>query len=102
MTQSGQQAVPILGAAGLAGAVSGFLGDAATGFTTGLSTIAAAGTIGGLARILESGPVKNALLAMQKAKPIDQNKAAQRVIEAIRAASAQAGGILPSSEPMPQ
>jgi hypothetical protein len=102
MTQSGQQAVPILGAAGLAGAVSGFLGDAATGFTTGLSTIAAAGTIGGLARILESGPVKNALLAMQKAKPIDQNKAAQRVIEAIRAASAQAGGNLPSSEPMPQ
>ena len=102
MTQSGQQAVPILGAAGLAGAVSGWLGDTATGFTTGLSTIAAAGTIGGLARILESGPVKNALLAMQKAKPIDQNKAAQRVIEAIRAASAQAGGNLPSSEPMPQ
>jgi len=102
MTQSGQQAVPILGAAGLAGAVSGWLGDTATGFTTGLSTLAAAGTIGGLARILESGPVKNALLAMQKAKPIDQNKAAQRVIEAIRAASAQAGGNLPSSEPMPQ
>lgn len=102
MTQSGQQAVPILGAAGLAGAVSGLLGDAATGFTTGLSTIAAAGTIGGLARILESGPVKNALLAMQKAKPIDQNKAAQRVIDTIRAASAQAGGNLPSSAPMPQ
>ncbi len=102
MTQSGQQAVPILSAATLAGAVSGLLGDAVTGFTTGVSTLGAAATIGGLARILESGPVKNALMAMQKAKPIDQNKAAQRVIDTIRASSAQAGGNLPSSEPMPQ
>lgn len=101
MTQSGQQAVPILGAAGLTGAISGLLGDAATGFTVGLSTIGAAGTIGGLARILESGPVKSALLALQKAKPIDQNKAAQRVIDAMRSAAAQAGGNLPSSAPMP-
>lgn len=102
MTQSGQQAVPIVGAAGLAGLVSGLLGDAATGFTAGASTIGAAATIGGLARILESGPVKNALMAMQKAKPIDENKAAQRVIDSIRASSAQAGGNLPSSEPMPE
>lgn len=102
MTQSGQQLIPIASAASLAGAVSGVLGDTATGFTTGLSTIGAAATIGGLARILESGPVKNALIAMQKAKPVDQNKAAQRVIDTIRASSAQAGGNLPSSEPMPQ
>ena len=102
MTQSGQQVVPIASAAGLAGLVSGLLGDAATGFTAGASTIGAAATIGGLARILESGPVKNALLAMQKAKPIDENKAAQRVIDTIRASSAQAGGNLPSSEPMPE
>ena len=102
MTQSGQQVVPIASAAGLAGLVSGLLGDAATGFTTGVSTLGAAATIGGLARILESGPVKNALIAMQKAKPVDENKAAQRVIDTIRASSAQAGGNLPSSEPMPQ
>lgn len=102
MTQSGQQVVPIASAAGLAGLVSGLLGDAATGFTTGVSTLGAAATIGGLARILESGTVKNALMAMQKAKPIDQNKAAQRVIDSIRASSAQAGGNLPSSEPMPE
>jgi hypothetical protein len=101
MTQSGQQAVPILGAASLTGAVGALLGDAATGGAVAAGTVGLAGSIGGLARLLESAPVRNALIAMQKAKPIDQNKAAQGVVSAIRAASAQLGGNLPSSAPQP-
>jgi hypothetical protein len=101
MTQSGQQAVPILGAASLTGAVGALLGDAATGGAVAAGTVGLAGSIGGLARLLESDPVRNALIAMQKAKPIDQNKAAQGVVSAIRAASAQLGGNLPSSAPQP-
>ena len=86
LTNSGQQGVAIAGISGLTGAIGGLLGgSAATGGTTAAATIAAAGAIGGLARVMESRAARNILLQLNKAKPQEEAALVKRLIAAINA-----------------
>jgi hypothetical protein len=102
MTNSGQQAVPIVGGASLLGLVSGAMGEASTGIGTAATSIGLAGGVGALARMLESKPMRNALLRMKAAKPAQENAAAQNVINTMRTVFGQSGANLsPEGKTMP-
>ena len=91
MTDTGQQLAPIAGASGLAGIVGAISGGAATGGTVAAGTAATGLAIGVAARILESAPVRNALLRMKASKvgSPEEARAAILVRNAITAAAGQ-------------
>lgn len=85
VTETGQQLVPIGMASGLTGIVSGLAGGAATGGTVAAGTAATGLSLGALARIIESAPVRNAVMRMRNSKvgTPEEAKAAQAVRNAI-------------------
>ena len=85
MTNTGQQVAPIAGLTGLTSIVSGLMGGASTGVATGAATVGAAGTIGLLARAMESKAARTALMQLRNAKPAEEAAAAKRFIAAITA-----------------
>lgn len=85
MTNTGQQAVPIAGLTGLTSIISGLMGGAATGLATGAATVGAAGTIGLLARALESKGARTALMQLRNAKPSEEAALVKRFIAALSA-----------------
>jgi len=91
MTETGQQLAPFAGASSLAGAVGLFTGGAATGGTAAATTAATGLGLGVAARILESAPVRNALLRMKASKvgSPEEAKAAILVRNAITAVAGQ-------------
>ena len=89
LTDTGQQAVPLGMVSGLTGIVGGLTGGAATGGTMAAATVATGLGIGALSRILESGPVRTAVLRMRNSKvgTPEEVKAAQAVRAAITTAA---------------
>lgn len=85
MTNTGQQVAPIAGLTGLTGIVSGLMGGASTGLATGAATLGAAGTIGLLARAMESRAARSALMQLRNAKPSEEAALVKRFISAISA-----------------
>lgn len=89
VTDTGQQAVPF----GLAGVLSGGVGalaggSAASGGTVAAGTIASGLGLGAMARIIESAPVRNAVMRMRNSKvgTPEEAKAAQAVRNALTTA----------------
>lgn len=89
MTETGQQSVPLGIASGLTGMVGGLMGGAATGGTVAAGTVATGLGIGALSRIIESAPVRNAVMRMRASKvgTPEETKAAQAVRAAITTAA---------------
>lgn len=75
MTESGAQAAPVVGAAVLADIFGGTGGG-----------LAALGGIGGLARVYESAPVRNALIQLSSAAPGAETEIMKKLTTAVQAA----------------
>lgn len=88
LTETGQQAVPLGIVSGLTGLISGLSGGAATGGTVAAGTAGVGLGLGALSRVIESAPVRNAVMRMKASKvgTPEEAKAAQLVRGAITTA----------------
>lgn len=88
VTDTGQQAVPFGLFSALTGGAGLALGGAATGGTVAATSVAGGLGLGAMARIIESAPVRNAVMRMRNSKvgSPEEAKAAQAVRAAITTA----------------
>jgi len=89
VTETGQQAVPLGILSALTGGAGALAGGAATGGTVAAGTVAGGLGLGAIARIIESTPVRNAVMRMRNSKvgTPEETKAAQAVRAAITTAA---------------
>jgi len=89
LTNTGQQGVALASVSGLTGAVGALMGGAATGGSVALGTLGAAGTVGLLSRLMESGATRNILMQLRNAKPSEEAALVKRLIAAYNASEAK-------------